>query len=75
MHRGDSHNYNGEHGIGAFHGGIGACVAWRMNRLQRKGLSRSNQELNLDALDKFKSINDMQRKISGLETGWGSAHN
>ena len=65
MHGRDILNYNREHGIGALHRGIGACVAWRMNGLYKEGLSR----LNLDALDKFKSINDMQRKISGLEAG------
>lgn len=50
VHGGDIHNYNRQHGIGTLHGGIGACVAWRVSRLYKVGLSRLNEELNLDSL-------------------------
>lgn len=42
---------NQVHAIGAMHEGIGACVAWRMNRFLVGWL---NEELNVDAPDKFK---------------------
>lgn len=76
MHGRDIHSYNQEHGIWALHRGIGACVAWRMNKHYKESLRRLNEEFNLDALGQIlKSINDMQRKISGLKAEWGATHN